>query len=136
MHNSQIMTVNSYYQTKQEERFCLACKKKISGRTDKKFCNEVCRNGFNNRLNADCNNLVRNINHALVRNRRILQSFFSPDDKIVTTTSTQLLQKGFAFRYCTHQYTNKKGNTYYFCYDLGYMLLGDKYLLVKAREEL
>ena len=32
-------------------------------------------------------------------------------------------------------YTNKKGNVYFFCYDLGYMPLDDDwYLLVKRKE--
>lgn len=118
-----------------EQRCCLACEKPVKGRTDKKFCNEVCRNGFNNRLKAESNNLVRNINHALTKNRRILEGLFCEHDKIVTASATQLLQKGFQFKYSTHHYTNKKGNTYFFCYDYGYLVIENKYLLVRARLE-
>lgn len=119
---------------KHEPRHCLACEKIVRGRTDKKFCDEVCRNGYNNRLNANCNNLVRNINHALLKNRRILASFFPGDEKFVSTTANHLLQKGFAFKYSTHQFTNKRGNTYFFSYDFGYLMLEDKCLLVRGRE--
>lgn len=116
-------------------RFCVACEKPVKGRTDKKFCNETCRNNFNNRLNAASNNLVRNINHALAKNRRILENFILREKQVITVSSHQLLIKGFQFKYFTHQYTNKKGNTYYFCYDYGYLLLENKYLLVRGRCE-
>lgn len=115
---------------------CLNCKKVLKGRTDKKFCDDYCRNSFNNQLKAAKNNLVRNVNNALGKNRRILESFFKKDDEITKTTKEKLLQKGFQFKYITHIYTNKKGNIYYFCYDLGYLPLeNDWYLLVKRNEE-
>lgn len=114
-------------------RLCIKCKKPVKGRTDKKYCNEICRNGFYNQLNAESNNLVRNINHALGKNRRILETFLN-ESKVVTTNSHQLLLKGFQFKYFTHQYTNKRGNTYYYCYDYGYFLLENRYVLVKAKD--
>jgi len=115
---------------------CLTCDKALKGRTDKKFCNDYCRNYFNNQLKAAKNNLVRNINNALGKNRRILESFFTPKEDIAKTHKDKLIHKGFQFKYITHTYTNKKGNVYFFCYDLGYMPLeNDWYLLVKRREE-
>ncbi len=115
---------------------CLACEKPIRGRTDKKFCDDYCRNNYNNQLKAGGTNLMRNINNALGKNRRILESFFGTDEEMVKTTHEKLLQKGFQFKYITHIYTNKKGNTYFFCYDLGYLPLEhDWYLLVKRKEE-
>ena len=115
---------------------CLNCKKVIKGRTDKKFCDDYCRNTYNNQLKAAKNNLVRNINNALGKNRRILESFFKKEDEMTKTNKEKLLQKGFQFKYITHIYTNKKGNIYYFCYDIGYLPLeNDWYLLVKRNEE-
>ena len=114
---------------------CVACDKPVKGRTDKKFCDDYCRNIYNNQLKASKNNLVRNINNALGRNRRILESFFV-EEEIAKTHKDKLVEKGFQFKYMTHTYTNKKGNIYFFCYDLGYMPLeNDWYLLVKRREE-
>ena len=114
---------------------CLACDKPVKGRTDKKFCDDYCRNNYNNQLKASKNSLVRNINNALGRNRRILESFFA-EEEIAKTHKDKLIEKGFQFKYMTHTYTNKKGNVYFFCYDLGYMPLeNDWYLLVKRREE-
>lgn len=114
---------------------CQTCQKPIRGRSDKKFCNDYCRNTFNNNLKASANNLVRNINNTLGKNRRILESLFEKEEEITKTTKEKLLQKGFQFKFFTHTYINKKGNVYFFCYDLGYLPLErDWYLLVKRKE--
>ena len=117
-------------------RLCLNCDKPVKGRTDKKFCDDFCRNNYNNQLKSNTINLVRNINNALGKNRRILENLFIAGQEMAKTTKDKLLQKGFQFKYITHTYTNKKGNVYFFCYDIGYLPLeGDWYLLVKRKEE-
>ncbi|MEJ7823223.1 MAG: hypothetical protein WKF85_12935 [Chitinophagaceae bacterium] len=117
-------------------RLCLNCKKPVKGRTDKKFCDDYCRNNYNNQLKSNTINLVRNINNALGKNRRILDSLFTDGEGMAKTNKNKLLQKGFQFKYSTHTYTNKKGDTYFFCYDIGYLPLeSDWYLLVKRKEE-
>jgi hypothetical protein len=117
-------------------RLCLACNKPVKGRTDKKFCDDYCRNNYNNQLKSSATNLVRNINNALGKNRRILENFFHTGEETVKTTKDKLLEKGFQFKYFTNTYTNKKGNVYFFCYDIGYLPLENGwYLLVKQKEE-
>lgn len=119
-----------------EPKLCLTCDKPIKGRTDKKFCDDYCRNNYNNLLKADTTNQVRNINNALGKNRRILESLFANGEEMAKTTKEKLLQKGFQFKYITHIYCNKKGNTYFFVYDLGYLPLeNDWFLVVKRKEE-
>ena len=118
-----------------KSKLCLTCSKPIRGRTDKKFCDDYCRNNYNNQLKSNTINLVRNINNALGKNRRILENFFGKEE-MIKTTKDKLLEKGFLFKYITHTYTNKKGNVYFFCYDIGYLPLeNDWYLLVKRKEE-
>ena len=117
-------------------KLCLACNKPVKGRTDKKFCDDYCRNNFNNQLKADSNNLVRNINNALGKNRRILESMINEGEEMAKTGKEKLLEKGFQFKYCTHTYTNKKGNTYFFCYDHGYLPLENDGNLIVKRQEL
>ena len=117
-------------------RKCLTCDKAITGRTDKKFCNDYCRNEYNNAQKADSTNLMRNINAALAKNRRIMQSLFAEGEEVHKTALDKLVLKGFNFKYFTHTYTNKKGNIYFFCYDTGYLPLeNDWYLLVKRKDE-
>jgi hypothetical protein len=124
------MTINT------EPRLCLSCNKPVKGRTDKKYCDDYCRNNYNNQLKADSSNLVRNINNALGKNRRIMEGLFVTGEEMAKATKDKLLQKGFQFKYITHLYTNKKGNNYFFCYDLGYLPLeNDWYLIVKRKED-
>lgn len=117
-----------------EKKTCLNCEKAIQGRSDKKFCDDYCRNNYNNQLNASNNNFIRNINNALKRNRNILETFLPEAEDTVKATRQNLLMQGFQFKYSTHTYINKKGNTYTFCYDYGYLELdGDWLLLVRVK---
>ncbi len=122
---------------KSETKNCPECNDEIIGRSDKKFCSDQCRNTYNNRLNSDASNTVRNINNILRKNRRILQSLSKKAAKTMVSKDI-LLSKGFNFTYHTHNYTTKKGVNYHFCYEHGYLFLKDKnlYLLVtnKVRE--
>ncbi len=112
------------------KRKCPDCGEVITGRADKIFCSDGCRNNYNNRLNSDQVNLVRNINNALRKNRRILMEL-SPKEKN-TVHKDKLKEKGFDFNYHTSIYTTQKGTQYFFCYDYGYLPLEkDFYLLVK-----
>lgn len=118
-----------------DPKICLLCQKPLKGRSDKKFCDDYCRAAYNNELKSPVNNFIRNVNNALGKNRRILEDFLGKEE-MAKTTKEKLLQKGFLFKYITHLYNNKKGNTYYFCYELGYLPLeNDWYLIVKRKEE-
>ncbi|MCL9809641.1 DUF2116 family Zn-ribbon domain-containing protein [Flavobacterium luminosum] len=111
-------------------KHCLECGEKILGREDKKFCGDGCRNTYNNKMNKDSNNLMRNINNKLRKNYRILNEL-NPDGKS-KTTKTKLLSKGFDFEYITSIYTTKTGNIYYFLYNQGYMAIENEgFVLVK-----
>ena len=117
-----------------EKRTCVNCGKAIQGRLDKKFCDDSCRNTYNNRQNADSVNLIRNINHALKKNRNILASLIPSNEELAKTNRDRLIEAGFNFKYNTHTYQNKKGNCYRYCYDFGYLELeGDWVLVVRGR---
>jgi len=113
---------------------CLECGDKIMGRSDKKFCSDLCRNAYNNKLNSDSNNLVRNINNVLRKNRRILESACQEDDK-GKISKNALVREGFDFSHFTHLRTTQKGATYYFVYEYGYLALEHElFLVVKDRK--
>lgn len=114
---------------------CLHCGKTIRGRSDKKFCDDYCRNNYNNQLKAQSNNYVRNINNALGKNRRILESLLPDVEEMSKAIKQTLVQQGFSFKYITHTYTNKKGNTYFFCYDYGYLPLDNEWYLIVRRKK-
>jgi len=112
---------------------CLECDTPIKGRTDKKFCSDYCRNSYHNKQNKDSKNLIRNTNNHLRKNYRILDSFSLKDGKTRTTRSS-LLAKGFNFDLITSVYTTKKGSTYFFVYDLGYLPLENDYYMIVKRD--
>ena len=117
-------------------KLCQACNKPLKGRIDKKFCDDYCRNNYNNGLKSADVNIVRTINTALGKNRRILNDLLPAASETTKTTLEKLSAKGFRFKYHTHTYTNKKGDTYFFCYDLGYLSLENNwYLIVKRKGE-
>jgi predicted nucleic acid-binding Zn ribbon protein len=124
-----------YYHMESDVRHCIECDKPLKGRVDKKFCDDYCRNAYNNRRNSDQNNFVRNINNTLRRNRRVLESVIPNDADMGKCPKAKLQQQGFDFTYHTHQYANRKGTIYYFCYEFGYLPLeGDWVLIVKRNK--
>ncbi len=121
-----------------EIRKCLECGAVLKGRVDKKFCNDYCRNNFNNRQKSigSHSSLVRNINNALMKNRKVLESVLPKGDETAKANKDKLLRLGFHFKYMTHTYTTKTGKTYYYCYDHGYLPLdNDWFLIVRKKEE-
>ncbi len=114
-------------------RNCLECGDHITGRIDKKFCSDQCRNAYNNKYNADYNRYVKKIHYILRKNRRILADF-NPDGKS-KIHKTRLLEQGFNFSYYTNTYNTKNGNVYYFCYDQGYLAIDDNYYALVHRQE-
>ena len=126
----------SMIQQKKDSKACLACGKPIKGRSDKKFCDDYCRNNYNNQLKAGAGSRVRLINNTLAKNLRILQALLPEDKELAKATRDQFLLKGFQFKYFTHIYTTKTGKTYYYCYGYGYLPLdNDWFLIVRKKED-
>jgi hypothetical protein len=114
---------------------CLSCGKNLMGRADKKFCNDYCRNAYNNSQKSANNLIVRNVNNALLKNRKILESVLG-EEGMAKTTKAKLLDKGFQFKFLTHTYKNQKGQMYCFCYEYGYLPLENDWFLVVKRKEI
>lgn len=118
-----------------ENKTCLCCQKPVRGRSDKKFCDDYCRAAYNNELKSAANNLIRNVNNALGKNRRILESLLPGAGATAKTSRDKLIEKGFQFKYHTHQYHAKNGNTYFYCYEYGYLPLENNWFLIVKRNE-
>jgi predicted nucleic acid-binding Zn ribbon protein len=116
------------------EKFCLDCGEPITGRMDKKFCSDMCRNNYNNRLNSEVTNYVRNVNNILRKNRRILSELIPQEGKI-NVHKDKLVNKGFNFNYFTHLYTTQKGSSYRFVYEYGYLPLDNDFYMLVIREQ-
>ena len=117
------------------KRTCPTCNRPIAGRLDKKFCDDGCRNAYNNRHYGDRNNYIRRVNGLLNRNRRLLESLLTKGEEMTRLPRAKLAELGYNFQYNTHQYTNKNGQVYYFCYEYGYLPLEKDWLLIVKRKE-
>ena len=115
-----------------EDRKCLECSRTIYGRKDKKFCDDSCRNNYNNHQNRENTNIIRKINRILKKNRQVLEEVSGlTDEKRTHKTHREiLLNKGFRFDFLTSIYTTKEGKKYYYVYNYGYMDLGNDFFLI------
>ena len=124
--------------TNTESRCCGTCRKPLRGRSDKKFCDDYCRNHYNNhhRLHNPDSRRVRKINGVLQKNRKILESLLSPEEDMLKISREQLSTLGFSFRFITHIHTGRNGKTLYCCYDYGYAPADqERLLLVRTKME-
>lgn len=116
-----------------QARQCQCCSKTIRGRSDKKFCDDNCRNQFNNKIRGSENYHLRNINRILGRNRRILKELLPKGSEKVIISKRHLEFLQFHFCFYTHSHTNKKGNTFLFCYEFGYLTIAPDRVIVIRR---
>jgi len=117
------------------ERSCLDCGKPVVGRADKKFCDDACRNNYNNHTKSEESIVIKKINIILKKNRTIL-AHSNPEGK-VKIKKKKLISEGYNFDYHTHTYETQNGKTYYFCYEYGYLQINDEeFLLIKREEKL
>jgi hypothetical protein len=112
------------------ERHCLNCKKEITGRANKKFCDNKCRSNYNNHLYLD-NHYIQDITSILHRNRRILEKMVFAG--LIKSTREELLMKGFDFNYFTSVHSTPNGLNNNFCYEYGYSLTANNEVLLIKR---
>ncbi len=115
-------------------KICELCHKPIKGRSDKKFCNDYCRNGYNNQSKSTQTSIIRNTNNALLKNRKILKELLPEGCPIMKVKREKLLQNGYFFNYTTSVHKNKKGSIYYYCYDYGMMPINEEWCIVFINE--
>jgi hypothetical protein len=113
---------------------CRSCGKELQGRADKKFCDDYCRNNYNNQQKAVVNNYIRNINNALRKNRNILEELLG-EEETTRVHSDKLVGMGYQLKYHTQTFKSQKGNSYSYCYEYGYMEMDNGWLLIVKSKE-
>ncbi len=108
------------------ERVCLDCGARLLGRSDKKFCSDQCRNNYNNRLNRDQNNYVRNVHAQLRRNRKVLSDLFEDGHHRIHRDA--LFALGYNFTFFTHLVETSEGQRWSYCFEYGFRETGEGYL--------
>lgn len=112
------------------QKKCLTCQRILKGRMDKKFCDDYCRSAFNNKKYLAERGLIRQVNHLLLKNRRILEAFLEGSHSTVTIMRKTLSARGFQFDFFTHTYFTADGKKYVCCYDHAYSELFNEELLI------
>ncbi len=115
------------------EKKCLDCGEPIHGRTDKKFCSDQCRNNYNNRLNRDTNNFVRNVHGLLRKNRRILADLYAEGK--VKVHKDALFALGYNFSFFTHVIESSAGRKFHYCFEYGYCDTGNDFVELKQNSQ-
>lgn len=102
-------------------RKCIECDRIITGRADKKYCDDYCRSAYHNRKYRADNKELDGINSILKNNRKILATKYV--DQLSLVSRTDLVAEGYDFRYAT-SIEDYKEYTCKYCYDYGIVSLG------------
>lgn len=109
---------------------CLDCGEAFAGRSDKKFCTDMCRNAYHNKFNGFRNAMIRHVNNRLRKNRHIL--FELGKSRPGEMSKEELTINGFDWQYFTEE--QKVNNTIQrFCYDYGIRMNNDNRVVVIAK---
>ncbi|MBI1222142.1 MAG: hypothetical protein GC180_06015 [Bacteroidetes bacterium] len=111
---------------------CLECGEALVGRSDKKFCHELCRSSYHNRQNALHSKKINRINAGLRHNRKILMQLIQNHKKKVSRSLLSSL--GFNFHLIT-SVMNQNGHPCYCCYEYAYLQIDDQLLELKQLTE-
>jgi len=105
---------------------CLDCSRPLQGRTDKKFCNDVCR-VRHYRLHNNRSKTVKGVEKILIRNRSLLVSLKEKTPLEMTDEGSfvWLRKNGFDFNFHTHVHPLEDGRLAIMCFEEGYILQGD-----------
>lgn len=103
-----------------DRRLCPACGRIVSGRANKKYCDDNCRNNYYYKTYSEQLHYVRSINEVLLRNRMILKELNQCRRIVVSKQS--LVEKNFDFNHFTGVWKSKKGKVYYVVYEESYAL--------------
>lgn len=111
------------------EKECLFCGASLSGRSDKKYCDDNCRNNHHYNLNKDTNVLINKVNRILLHNRQLLKSLCR-NAKIVVKKQ-KMKEVGFDFNYITGSYETKGGDSYRIVYDYAYKIVDEDVIVLR-----
>jgi predicted nucleic acid-binding Zn ribbon protein len=112
---------------------CLYCAEPIKGRSDKKFCDDCCRNAYNNAQRALDNGSMQSIMKVLQKNRAAIKTLLKTE-RTKTVSKDDLIREGYNFKYHTHHFISRNKTEYIFCFDYGYKDDGKQITVVKAFE--
>jgi len=102
----------------EEVRTCVVCGARVTGRSDKKFCSDMCRHDWHNRQNRQERRSTERVNAVLEKNRRILRRILSSG--LSQIPAEKLAYQQFNFNVFTHARTRILRPTLFYCYNICY----------------
>jgi hypothetical protein len=124
---------------KEEDRKCEQCGRSLhGGRTDRRFCNDTCRNAFNRRKTLatqirDHENLPE-IFKIIKKNYEILKSYGRIPDQCALLIDAPTKQEGINSNFCTSVLI-ENGLMWKFCFERGWREFDDGGFEVIERAE-
>lgn len=112
-----------------EDKHCEHCGRPFhTGRSDRRFCNDTCRNAFNrDKARAEkqaANAAIPEIFKIITRNYAILQSFGALQEGEHYLIKQSLSKTGINLKFFTS--TQQEGDsTWYFCFERGWHILSE-----------
>ncbi len=101
------------------------------GRRDKIFCSPKCKAVYHRRRKKQVSSVSKKINSILHRNWVVLSELYEEIGRKKFFIPVERLNKaGFHLNYYTTSNTNKKGKTYYYIYDFGWMQFSEKEMMI------
>lgn len=107
---------------------CKNCGKALRGRTDKQFCNLMCRNTYHNHINRQKNKIIKSTIYHLMHNRQILIDLLS-NKPLVLLTPESLTAAGYR-----HSYATQIEGACHYCFDAVLEKLEDGLMAVYMRD--
>ena len=123
------------------ENTCENCGKPLFGRTDKRFCNDTCRNTFNREKNLkqlrDAHENLPEIFRAIKKNYQILQDIGLARirSKNYYVSKAELIKEGFNFRFCTSACLDRDNMIWKFCFEYGWTEWGEQVMLAYWKDQ-
>lgn len=98
---------------------CQHCGKEFKGRSNKKFCSNVCKNNFHNEVYRRSNKIVVDLDKKLHKNRSVLKDMFEVYRS--SPISLDILKaRGFDENFHTHTFNAPSGDRYVMVYEVGF----------------
>jgi endogenous inhibitor of DNA gyrase (YacG/DUF329 family) len=114
---------------------CPICKKKVVGRSDKRFCSLDCKNNYHIRLQKHTSNATEETDKILHRNRSILLELMGRSKTRKKISRIILDKKNFSFDYITGFHINTKNKTIHHVYDFSWAIFTDQEVLIMRNVE-
>ena len=114
------------------QKKCLNCQEKLTGRSDKKFCNEACKNEHNNRASGVRKRAAgTDLYSSIKKNREVLAGLFANGIREIKARDLECF--GFSFKSISGVEVPDDGALLLLCVDFGLLPQGSTFRIVKPK---